>query len=433
MPQPFVACREPSWWPLPRATKTGAARSWPSTAARGTPTTEELLAQAQADVVAICTPHDLHAPMTLAAAQAGAHVLCEKPMARNVAECDAMIAACDRAGVTLGVAFQGRFEPLSVRLKDALDAGRLGRLLWASANTLWHRTDAYYRSGPWRGTWEHEGGGVLINQAIHAIDLLIWLTGMPETGHRPNAHAEPCHRGRGCRAGDPGIRRRPARADPGDDRSRHPGYPERLEFFGTTGQRRLPQGTGAPRVAPDRSGRRSHRRGRGQQRRGPAHGHHRGRATRRSTTILSPRSASGRAPRSTATRAGAASPWSKPSIDQPQSGSTCRGSSERRCAIARSGGGVGIGPGHELTRDEARRNRCAAQARRECCAKSRWPAPGYQRFESATWTWNSRSPGCQQALLDGRLLDVGVEGVEEQAQVVCAHPVDQRQPLRPPC
>ena len=108
----------------------------------------ELLAQAQADVVTICTPHDLHAPMTLAAAEAGVHVLCEKPMARNTAECDAMIAACDRAGVTLGVVFQSRYERLSLSLKDALDSGRLGRLLWASANTLWHRTDAYYRSGP---------------------------------------------------------------------------------------------------------------------------------------------------------------------------------------------------------------------------------------------------------------------------------------------
>ena len=139
-----------------------------------------LLDEARPDVVAICAPHDLHLSMTLHAAQAGADVLCEKPMARNTAECDEMIAACDAAGVKLGVAFQGRFEPLSLSMKTGLDAGKLGRLLWTSANTLWHRTDAYYRSGPWRGTWAHEGGGVLINQAIHAIDLMIWLAGMPE-------------------------------------------------------------------------------------------------------------------------------------------------------------------------------------------------------------------------------------------------------------
>ncbi len=88
---------------------------------------EDLLAQAHPDVVAICTPHDLHAPMTLAAARSGAHVLCEKPMARNVQECDAMIAACEEAGVTLGVAFQGRFEPLSVKLKT-----RWTRSVWAA-------------------------------------------------------------------------------------------------------------------------------------------------------------------------------------------------------------------------------------------------------------------------------------------------------------
>jgi predicted dehydrogenase len=195
---------------------------------------EQLLAQAKPDVVAICTPHDLHAPMTLAASQAGAHVLCEKPMARNVAECDAMIAACGRAGVKLGVAFQGRFEPLSVRLKGALEDGRLGRLLWSSANTLWHRTDAYYRSGPWRGTWAHEGGGVLINQAIHAIDLLIWLAGLPD---RVIARTRTLNHS--IEVEDAAL----AILEYGDGRLgliqattiAHPGYPERLEFFGSAG------------------------------------------------------------------------------------------------------------------------------------------------------------------------------------------------------
>jgi predicted dehydrogenase len=139
----------------------------------------ELLDRLDVDVVTICTPHDLHAPMTMEAAQAGKHVLCEKPMARGLAECDAMIEACDGAGVTLGVIFQSRFDSLSRHLKHLIDSGALGRLVWISSNTIWYRTDDYYRSGPWRGTWAHEGGGVLINQAIHAIDLLLWLTGMP--------------------------------------------------------------------------------------------------------------------------------------------------------------------------------------------------------------------------------------------------------------
>jgi predicted dehydrogenase len=195
---------------------------------------QELLERAQADAVAICTPHDLHAPMTLAAAQAGAHVLCEKPMARNVAECDAMIDACDRAGVRLGVVFPGRFEPLSMRLKTALDAGRLGRLLWASANTLWHRSDAYYRSGPWRGTWAHEGGGVLINQAIHTIDLLVWLTGLPErvtaTMRTLNHSIEVEDAALAIleyAGGRLGLIQATTIA--------HPGYPERFDFFGSSG------------------------------------------------------------------------------------------------------------------------------------------------------------------------------------------------------
>ncbi len=194
----------------------------------------ELLARAKADIVTICSPHDLHAPMTIDAAAAGMHVLCEKPMARNVAECDAMIAACDRAGVTLGVVFQSRFERLSISLKDALDAGRLGHLLWASANTLWYRSDAYYQSGPWRGTWEHEGGGVLINQAIHAVDLLIWLAGMPVS---VTARARTLNHA--IEVEDAAL----ALLDYPDGRfgliqattAAFPGYPERLEFFGSQG------------------------------------------------------------------------------------------------------------------------------------------------------------------------------------------------------
>lgn len=138
-----------------------------------------LLERANVDVVVLCTPHDLHLPMTVEAAKAGKHVLCEKPMARNVAECDAMITACDQAGVTLGITFQYRFEPLAQQLKAALDAGEIGKLLWASVSTIWYRSQAYYQSAAWRGTWAHEGGGVLINQASHSLDLFLWLTGMP--------------------------------------------------------------------------------------------------------------------------------------------------------------------------------------------------------------------------------------------------------------
>lgn len=194
----------------------------------------DLLASARPDVVAICAPHDLHLPMTLACAEAGSHVLCEKPLARNTAECDAMIAACEAAGVQLGVAFQGRFEHLSQRLKQGLDAGRLGRLLWAGAHTLWLRTDAYYRSAPWRGTWAHEGGGVLINQAIHTLDLLIWLAGMPEritARTRTLNHAIEVEDAALAILEYAGGRLGLIEATT----IAHPGYPERLEFFGSNG------------------------------------------------------------------------------------------------------------------------------------------------------------------------------------------------------
>ena len=194
----------------------------------------DLLQRPDVDVVTICAPHDLHLPMTLAAARAGKHVLCEKPMARTPVECDAMIEACDRAGVALGVIFQSRSERLSRRLKQLIDEGSLGRLLWVSANTIWYRTDDYYRSGPWRGTWAHEGGGVLINQAMHALDLLLWLTGMPD---RITARTRTLNHAIEVEDGALAI------LEYTDDRlgliqattAAFPGYPERLEIVGTNG------------------------------------------------------------------------------------------------------------------------------------------------------------------------------------------------------
>lgn len=194
----------------------------------------ELLARSDIDAVTLCTPHDLHLPMTLAAAESGKHVLCEKPMALTVAECDEMIQACQRAGTTLGVVFQGRFEPLAVQLKAAFDAHQLGELVWVSANTVWYRSDEYYKSGPWRGTWAHEGGGVVINQAIHAIDLLQWLAGRPR---RVTAKARTLHHSIEVEDAAlalleyPGGRLGLIQATT----AAFPGSPERLEFYGTRG------------------------------------------------------------------------------------------------------------------------------------------------------------------------------------------------------
>lgn len=195
---------------------------------------QELLACPGVDAVSLCTPHDLHLPMTLAAATAGKHVLCEKPMARTIAECDTMIRACETSGVALGVIFQARFEPLAAQLKDALARERLGKLLWVSSNTIWYRSDEYYQSGPWRGTWAHEGGGVVINQAIHAIDMLQWLSGMPK---RVTAKMRTLNHS--IEVEDGAL----AMLEYSDGRmgliqattAAFPGLPERLEFYGTNG------------------------------------------------------------------------------------------------------------------------------------------------------------------------------------------------------
>jgi len=192
-----------------------------------------VLTRDDVDVVVICTPHDLHAPMTLDAARARKHILVEKPMARNVAECDAMIDAAQRAGVTLGVVFQMRFDPLVSNLQSLI-SNSLGRLLWVSTTALWYRTDAYYRSAAWRGTRAHEGGGVLINQAIHMIDLMLHLTGMPT---RVTAQTRTLNHD--IEVEDAAL----AILEYADNRlgliqatvAAYPGYPERLEIVGARG------------------------------------------------------------------------------------------------------------------------------------------------------------------------------------------------------
>ena len=203
----------------------------------------DLLARPDVDAVGICTPPDLHAPMAIDAARAGKHVMCEKPMARSTEECDAMIRACRQAGVQLGVIFQGRFEPLARQLKSWLEAGKLGRLLWASTATPWYRPESYYLSGAWRGKLVHEGGGVLINQAIHAIDLMLWLGGKPA---RVTARARTLNHQ--IEVEDVAA----AILEYDDGRlgliqattNAYPGYPEKLEFHGTNGSAIYHKGQG---------------------------------------------------------------------------------------------------------------------------------------------------------------------------------------------
>jgi predicted dehydrogenase len=143
-------------------------------------TGDELLAQ-KLDVVVVGTPHPSHAELTIAALESGAHVLCEKPLAPEAREADAMIAAAERAGLLLGVCFQQRFRPAIAAAKRLVDEGRLGTLVRASVVDPWYRPHAYYASADWRGTWKGEGGGILMNQAPHTLDLLCHLAGPPAT------------------------------------------------------------------------------------------------------------------------------------------------------------------------------------------------------------------------------------------------------------
>jgi predicted dehydrogenase len=138
----------------------------------------ELFAQAP-DIVVVCTPHPTHAPIAIEALDSHAHVLVEKPIAVEVREADAMIAAAERAGKLLAVTFQARFRPVIVRARELIASGELGALVRFSVVDPLCRPAIYYGTAPWRGSWAGEGGGVLMNQASHTLDVLCCLTGPP--------------------------------------------------------------------------------------------------------------------------------------------------------------------------------------------------------------------------------------------------------------
>ncbi len=140
---------------------------------------DEVLADPAIDVVHLCTPHYLHAPMAIAAMKAGKDVLTEKPMAMGIYETMDMVRAARETGRTLGVCFQNRYNYTSQHVKSLLNSGSLGKVHGAKAMVTWGRDAKYYGQAPWRGTWQYEGGGVLINQAIHTLDLLQWFLGLP--------------------------------------------------------------------------------------------------------------------------------------------------------------------------------------------------------------------------------------------------------------
>ncbi len=141
---------------------------------------EQMLAEAPCDAVVIATPSGLHPQHGILAARAGKHVITEKPMAITLQAADALVQACDEAGVRLFVVKQNRLNPPVQLLKRALDKGRFGRLYMANCTVRWTRPQEYYDQAPWRGTWEFDGGAFM-NQASHYVDLVQWLVGPVES------------------------------------------------------------------------------------------------------------------------------------------------------------------------------------------------------------------------------------------------------------
>lgn len=141
---------------------------------------DEMLASRLAQAVIICTPHPNHALPAVRAARAGVHILVEKPLASSLEDCDAMIKAAKDNRVTLGMVGQRRFYAPVRRIRRAIDEGKIGKPVIGTVNILGWRDEAYYRSDPWRGKWKEEGGGVLVNQACHQLDILQWFMGPVE-------------------------------------------------------------------------------------------------------------------------------------------------------------------------------------------------------------------------------------------------------------
>ena len=133
------------------------------------------------DAITIATPSGSHADIVVPTAKAGKHILCEKPLDITVDRVNRIIQACEENNVLLACVFQSRLSKNVQRIRQAIDAGRFGRLVLANAQVKWFRTQDYYDSGQWRGTWALDGGGVLMNQSIHIIDLLVYLAGQPES------------------------------------------------------------------------------------------------------------------------------------------------------------------------------------------------------------------------------------------------------------
>lgn len=137
----------------------------------------EMLRQDFVDVVCVCTPSGLHGDVVLTAAANQKHVLCEKPLEIRAEKMTEMIDACRTAGVKLGAVYQRRASPLNQRINAVIREGRLGKLVLCDAYLKYHRSQEYYDTAGWRGTWAVDGGGALMNQGVHGVDMIQWLGG----------------------------------------------------------------------------------------------------------------------------------------------------------------------------------------------------------------------------------------------------------------
>lgn len=141
---------------------------------------EHVLARSDVDVICVCVPSGLHSRIGIQVATAGKHLVVEKPVDISLESADALVDAVRKAGVQMTVISQHRFDPGVEELRELIDSGRLGRLLLGDAIVKWYRTQQYYASGEWRGTWQLDGGGCLMNQGVHYVDLLQWMMGPVE-------------------------------------------------------------------------------------------------------------------------------------------------------------------------------------------------------------------------------------------------------------
>lgn len=148
----------------------------------------KMFAEGGVDAVCVCVPSGLHGQVTIDAAKAGKHVMCEKPIEITLEKIDAMVAACHEAKVKLGVIFQRRTSPIWHKVKKVVDEGKLGKMVLGDAYLKYFRSQEYYDSGDWRGTWELDGGGALMNQGVHMIDLQRWIMGPIKTMYAKADH-----------------------------------------------------------------------------------------------------------------------------------------------------------------------------------------------------------------------------------------------------